>query len=309
MYLLIDYREQDFIDKLSSFCIIENEIVKAIKINGEEISIKITNLPIADFIITEDIHDNTTIKLAIERKSINDLYSSIIDGRFREQKSRLLDSLGDPNKICYLIEGFSSKLITVKKINMIRGSIVNLIFKHQYPVITTQDKLDTFNHILLLYKKHKNGEFSNNLDKNNKIDHTSMIDSKTYSGSIKLRRKCENIEDSKILHQLCLIPGISPTIANAIILWLRNKGTLPSNDVVDKGTLPSNDVVDKGTLQMTNSSVRQGTVCIKTIIDLYKEDDCNPELLFTDIIISSTEKRVRKVGRALSKKIYQYFCT
>ena len=180
MYLLIDYREQDFIDKLSSFCISENEIVKAIKINGEEISIKITNLPIADFIITEDIHDNTTIKLAIERKSINDLYSSIIDGRFREQKSRLLDSLGDPNKICYLIEGFSSKLITVKKINMIRGSIVNLIFKHQYPVITTQDKLDTFNHILLLYKKHKNGEFSNNLDKNNKIDHTSMIDSKTY---------------------------------------------------------------------------------------------------------------------------------
>ena len=298
MYLLIDYREQDFIDKLSSFCIIENEIVKAIKINGEEISIKITNLPIADFIITEDIHDNTTIKLAIERKSINDLYSSIIDGRFREQKSRLLDSLGDPNKICYLIEGFSSKLITVKKINMIRGSIVNLIFKHQYPVITTQDKLDTFNHILLLYKKHKNGEFSNNLDKNNKMDHTSMIDSKTYSGSIKLRRKCENIEDSKILHQLCLIPGISPTIANAIILWLQNKGTLPSNDVVDKGTL-----------QMTNSSVRQGTVCIKTIIDLYKEDDCNPELLFTDIIISSTEKRVRKVGRALSKKIYQYFCT
>jgi hypothetical protein len=42
MYLLIDYREQDFINKLSEFCIIENEIVKAIKINGEEISIKIT---------------------------------------------------------------------------------------------------------------------------------------------------------------------------------------------------------------------------------------------------------------------------
>ena len=136
MYLLIDYREQDFINKLSEFCIIENEIVKAIKINGEEISIKITNLPIADFIITEDIHDNTTIKLAIERKSINDLYSSIIDGRFREQKSRLLDSLGDSNKICYLIEGSSSKLITTKKVNMIRGSIVNLIFKHRYSVIT-----------------------------------------------------------------------------------------------------------------------------------------------------------------------------
>jgi len=267
MYLLIDYREQDFINKLSEFCIIENEIVKAIKINGEEISIKITNLPIADFIITEDIHDNTTIKLAIERKSINDLYSSIIDGRFREQKSRLLDSLGDSNKICYLIEGYSSKLITTKKVNMIRGSIVNLIFKHQYRVITTQNKLDTFDHILLLYKKYKNGEF--------------QITNQP-SETVKLIRKCENLENSKLLNQLCLIPGISPSIANAIILWLQDKSKVP---------------------------------CIKTIIDLYTKNENgalaqgDSELLFTEIIISSNEKRVRKVGKALSKKIYQYFCT
>lgn len=268
MYLLIDYREQDFINKLSEFCIIENEIVKAIKINGEEISIKITNLPIADFIITEDIHDNTTIKLAIERKSINDLYSSIIDGRFREQKSRLLDSLGDSNKICYLIEGSSSKIITTKKVNMIRGSIVNLIFKHRYSVITTQNKIDTFDHILLLYKKYKNGEF--------------QITNQPSENTVKLIRKCENLENSKLLNQLCLIPGISHPIANAIILWLQDKGEVP---------LPKTS--------------------IKTIIDLYNKNDCegDSELLFTEIIISSNEKRVRKVGKALSKKIYQYFCT
>jgi ERCC4-type nuclease len=263
MYLLIDYREQDFIDKLSEFCIIENEIAKAIKIKDEEISIKITNLPVADFIITEDIHDNSTIKLAIERKSINDLYSSIIDGRFREQKSRLLDSLGDANKICYLIEGTTSKLITSKKINMIRGSVLNLIFKHQYRVITTQNKLDTFDHILLLYKKHKCGEFSNN--------NLNIV-----KGSIKLQRKCEKIKDSKLLNQLCLIPGISPTIATAIISWLRDK--------------------------------HDRECSIKTIIDLYNENS-NPEIILADIIVSSSEKRVRKVGKALSKKIYQYFCT
>jgi ERCC4-type nuclease len=266
MYLLIDYREQDFINKLSEFCIIENEIAKAIKINGEEISIKITNLPIADFIITEDIHDRTTIKLAVERKSINDLYSSIIDGRFREQKSRLLDSLGDSNKICYLIEGSSSKLITTKKINMIRGSIVNLIFKHQYRVITTQNKLDTFDHILLLYKKHKNGEFQST--------------NQPSENTVKLIRKCENLENSKLLNQLCLIPGISPPIANAIILWLKNK----------------------------SEELGAGVVTVKTIIDLYNKNG-DSELLFTEIIISSNGKRVRKVGKALSKKIYQYLCT
>lgn len=287
MYLLVDYREQDFIEKLSKFCIIENEIAKSIKINGEEIAIKITNLPVADFIITEDIHDNTTIKLAIERKSINDLYSSIIDGRFREQKSRLLDSLGDHNKICYLIEGFSSKLITAKKINMIRGSIVNLIFKHQYRVITTQNKLDTFDHILLLYKKYKNGEFFTDIrgtllatDSSVRQGTLMTIDSSVRQGTVKLIRKCENIKDSKLLNQLCLIPGVSTPVANAIISWLQNKSD--------------------------NSEC-----CIKTIIDLYNGDDdlLHQELLFAEIIISSNEKRVRKVGRALSKKIYQYFCT
>jgi ERCC4-type nuclease len=272
MYLLIDYRERDFIDKLSEFCIIENEITRSVKINGQEISIKITNLPIADFIITRDIHDNNTIKLAIERKSTNDLYSSIIDGRFREQKSRLLDSLGDVNKICYLIEGTTSKLITTNKINIVRGSITNLIFKHQYRVITTQNKSDTFDYILLLYKKYKNGEFLNEHEKREKeeTEGQSSLDGKL----IKLQRKCEKIENSKLLNQLCLIPGISPTIANAIILWLKDKAPDSS---------PS----------------------IKNIIDLYKEHDN----ILADIIISSNEKRVRKVGKALSKKIYQYFCT
>lgn len=284
MYLLIDYREQDFINKLSEFCIIENEIVKAIKINDEEISIKITNLPIADFIITKDIHDNTTIKLAVERKSINDLYSSILDGRFREQKSRLLDSLGDSNKICYLIEGSSSKLITTKKINIIRGSIVNLIFKHQYRVITTQNKLDTFDHILLLYKKHKNGEFQNtNQPSESTLDTLQQMSNPSVrQGTVKLIRKCENLENSKLLNQLCLIPGISPPVANTIILWLQNKGKDDAN-----------------------------VVSIKTIIDLYNKNHCDldSELLFAEIIISSNGKRVRKVGKALSKKIYQYFCT
>ena len=279
----------------------------SVNIKDETILIKITNLPIGDFIITENLDDNSGIKLAIERKSLNDLYSSIIDGRFREQKSRLLDSIGETSKICYLIEGTLpinvgdgrgtllnggtfDKLITNKKSNMIRGSILNLIFKHNYRVLQTKNKVDTFDNILALYKKFASGDFSN----------TTSIQ---QGGVVKLIRRSENIKQLKLLNQLCLIPGVSPTIANAIIDWLKQKA----------------DTDD---------------CCIKTIIDLYndynKDDKVEEfdnldksnlgELLFADVIISPNQsqdtlkdtkdtKRVRKVGKALSKKIYEYFCT
>ena len=103
MYLLIDYREQDFIKKLSEFTFIENDVLKTITINNKDIHFKITNLIVGDFIIKESLENDNSIKVVIERKSIQDLNSSIKDNRFREQKSRLLESIGDPLKICYLI--------------------------------------------------------------------------------------------------------------------------------------------------------------------------------------------------------------
>ena len=252
MYLLIDYREQDFIKKLSEFCIIENEIPKEIIVNNNSILIKITNLPIGDFIITDEINDNSKIKIAIERKSISDLYSSIMDGRFREQKSRLLNSIGDSLKICYLIEGTTNFKVQNKKTNVIRGSILNLMFKHNYRVIQTENKLDTFDNILLLYKKFKNNDFTNLESDNNNIN------------SVKLIKRSENIKDSKLLYQLCLIPGISPKISNAIIDWL------------DKSVLTTNVGDD------TSKSESCIKTNIKSIIDLYEK--CNEEINVTQTL-------------------------
>jgi|688.fasta_scaffold44015_9 hypothetical protein len=51
MYLLIDYREQDFIKKLSEFTFIENDVLKTITINNKDVHFKITNLIVGDYII------------------------------------------------------------------------------------------------------------------------------------------------------------------------------------------------------------------------------------------------------------------
>ena len=156
MFLLVDYRENDYIKRLSEYCEIVNDQIIQTNIMNIDITFKITSLPIADYIILQDINDNNTIQLAIERKSIKDLCSSITDGRFREQKQRLLDSINDNNKICYLIEGSVVKNDRDIKNNLsntiINGSLLNLLFKHEYKTIQTENKQDTFNMILLLYK-------------------------------------------------------------------------------------------------------------------------------------------------------------
>lgn len=103
------------------------------------------NLPIGDFVIKND-HD---ILFVIERKTRSDLSASIIDGRFREQKQRLIDSVGDPSKIIYIIEG--SKKTKMDK--TLDSAIINLMIVHKYFVVTTKCPKDTMQKLEIICKK------------------------------------------------------------------------------------------------------------------------------------------------------------
>ena len=264
MYLLIDYREAAFINKLSEYDHIENDIPKSIEINNIKLDYKITSLPVGDFIIQKELHDNNTIEMTIERKSIKDLCASITDGRFREQKQRLLNSIGDCSKITYMIEGMKHMQIQDdKQLNMLSqvivdGSILNLIFKHNYKVVQTENKLDTFNNIVLLYKKFRNDDLKNDTD----IVH-----------NIRLIKRSEAMANHKLVHQLCLVSGVSSKIASVIISNLKIES-------------------------------------IKDLIQRYlsKLSEEEMELMLSEIVISENSGKVRKVGKAMSKKIYIYFC-
>jgi ERCC4-type nuclease len=293
MYLLIDYREQDFIKRLSEFCVIENDILKQVTLNNVEVKLKITNLPIADFIILENIDDINTICLAIERKSIRDLCSSITDGRFREQKARLLDSINDTSKICYLIEGtkhMADKTNTTLSHTIINGSLLNLVFKHKYKLIQTENKLDTFNNIILLYKKIKNQDFIIN----------EVLQSTSENYTVKLIKRSDKIKDNKLLNQLCLIPGVSKKIAEAIINYIIGGVSETNGDVSETN----------GDVSETNGDVSENTVSIKSLIDIYisLNEEIKCENYFTNVEMPGNGQKMRKIGKALSKKIYEYFC-
>lgn len=263
MYLLVDYRESAFINKLSEYSYIENDVLKAVEINNIEISYKITSLPVGDFIIQSDLSNIDTVEMIIERKSIKDLCASITDGRFREQKRRLFDSVKDSSRITYIIEGIRKIQVlegvekqNILSQNIISGSILNLIYKHNYRVVQTENKLDTFNNILLLYKKFKNGDFKQDIN----------------TQTVELVTKSKKISENKLINQLCLISGVSSKTADVVI----------------------------NEMKFTS---------IQDIITSYlsKSSEKEKEEMLCNIIIDNS-KKIRKVGNALSKKIYYYFC-
>ena len=93
MIIKIDTREGDLLRHI-------NGLVANIPI-FKQIVIKSETLPIGDIIIADDTDD----KLVIERKSVNDLLSSIKDGRYDEQSYRLNGLNHHNHNIIYLIEG------------------------------------------------------------------------------------------------------------------------------------------------------------------------------------------------------------
>lgn len=191
----------------------ESKIIKYFQEFKEDSSIvySINNLPIGDFIFK----NSDDIVYIIERKSIQDLSSSIIDGRFREQKQRLLESVQYPEKIIYIIEGQTSTYEQTVPKSTLNSSILNLMFKHKYNVIQTSNVLETYETIVMLYNKLLNDDFK--------------ISERTNITVNKLIKKSNVINDNILIHMLSVIPGVSVNIAKKISEQYKNLPELINN--------------------------------------------------------------------------------
>jgi len=157
-----------------------------------------------------DIHikfNNTTY--IYERKTVNDLLSSVKDGRYKEQKHRLLAS--DAASINYIIEGdniTSSKNFANQK--LLTSIYLNSIYRDKINIFFSLNTEDTCTFILLLAIKiiDKPENFILNSN-NNQEDYIDICKIKT--------KKCSNIDkDTCYLLQLSQIPTISKEIAKKI---------------------------------------------------------------------------------------------
>jgi ERCC4-type nuclease len=105
MLIKVDTRETALLQQINYLV----ETVTSFKF----LTIKTETLPLGDIIINDDKED----KLIIERKSINDLMSSIKDGRYEEQSYRLNGLEHHNHNIIYLIEGDVNRVNKFKPIS------------------------------------------------------------------------------------------------------------------------------------------------------------------------------------------------
>lgn len=280
--LVIDYREHNIKDYFDNYDFSKDKNLKNIVYNVE-------NLDLGDILIKKD----EKVVLIIERKTLQDLYSSINDGRYKEQKIRLKNNYNS-KQILYIIEDCNVKFIKNKFSNfesIINGAIINSIFRDDIKLIRTKSVDETILYIKTLMKKVKNNieffeyhnasdnlklksEVSCNTSSNNSKD-VKIIEIKSnsvgnsYVDNIKIKKKENNNPKNCNIIMLCQVPGVSTKISKTIF---------------DKYTNLSNLVLEYNKLETLKEK----------------------EILLKDYTYPINQNKTRKIGPVLSKRIYEY---
>ncbi len=198
-----------------------------------------------------DIHiifnDNTYV---YERKTMTDLISSVKDGRYKEQKLRLLTAYN--NNVNYIIEGTDIIASNNNHHQELLTSIYyNSIYRDNIKVFFTKNINDTITFILLLCTK-----IINKPDNFNKRELSTE-----YIDNCKIKtKKIENIDkETCYLLQLSQIPGISKQIAKNI------KDIYPSMNILLK-TLNENENPAKLLMQISNIGQQKANKIIEYLL-------------------------------------------
>jgi ERCC4-type nuclease len=171
----------------------------------DQISIMQEPLDIGDIHIKYD-----DIFYIFERKTPADLIASIKDGRYKEQKARLLSN-ANLQDISYIIEGdnvISTQTYSQNK-SMLLGSYLHSMFRDNIRLLFTKNMTETTTLLLTIATK-----IIDNPDKFTK----STTASADYTDMLKLKqKKIENIDPHTCyVMQLAQIPHISNVIAKQI---------------------------------------------------------------------------------------------
>ncbi len=201
MQIKVDIREHTLIKLLKA---LNNDY-------GFNFDISVERLDLGDISIWNEGEE----LLLLERKSLNDLASSITDGRYAEQSYRLNGHSLHNHNIVYLIEGnistFSGKWSRIKP-----GTLYTTMFSIQYfkgfSMIRTFDIMETAEYILRVCDK-----LSRSSDKFG-FYHESFQPKKKNYAQVVHKEKKKNITPENIGGIiLSQIPGISSKTSSAVI--------------------------------------------------------------------------------------------
>jgi ERCC4-type nuclease len=188
----IDNRERDIIQKF------DDNIVKE-------------NLDIGDIQIIYKDNNDEKLLVIIERKTYDDLSTSIKDGRYKEQKNRILNSISNNIRKIYLLEGNKNDFTLSK--NVLDGTIMNTIIRDNIHIFISKNIDETIkfiNNILKNIDKYKDNIINNqhNIETNNVLINTS--------------KKSNMSSETCFINMMSGIPGISKKTSLKFIEKFKN---------------------------------------------------------------------------------------
>jgi len=129
----------------------ERELIK--QFQGDHVEVRM--LELGDALIEAD----EGVMFVLERKTYDDLYASVKDGRYQNQKTRLMATY-DVKKVVYVIEGRVDEMafattMSNPQTKICLGCIYNMTFRDHLKIVRTRDLGDTAAFIQGLYDRIK----------------------------------------------------------------------------------------------------------------------------------------------------------
>ena len=176
----------------------ENKLIELFEKNNINIIKK--NLEIGDILI---IYEEKPI-IIIERKTLSDLSASIKDGRYKEQKIRLIHNYKNCKKI-YLIENSGNFDLSN---SILLSTKINGILRDNIYILESSSLINTYEILNKIMK---------NIPKYLDILIGIKNNDESYISCIQVNKKANLNKESIEILQLSVIPGISKNIAKVIL--------------------------------------------------------------------------------------------
>lgn len=242
----IDSRERDLIDLFS----------------GEEFTTE--QMEVGDILIYTDKHE-----FLIERKTIKDMNSSLMDNRYIEQKIRMMsykDNCKKNVKLFYLIETNGCDLF-LNENKYCKGVYFNNLCKNIFKPILSKNLNETVNIIKHLQKLIKTPKKFISKSNNNKTEEQSKS---FYSNIVRIKKK-ENINFYTYFPIILkTIPSISNTKANSIVEYF-------NNDIMNFMRLITNngkkDVIEDLSNIKINNKTKLGKITAEKIYNMFVRNE------------------------------------
>ncbi len=162
------------------------------------------------------------IDYVIERKTIKDLLASVKDGRYKEQKGRILSQIEQKNvgAFFYIIEGSSHYLKPYEK-TIYQGALISISLRDTIHIIKTDTLYDTGDFLVRLYKRLIKEDLSGKKRDIQDIQDIRGNNNETqpikYIETLKASKKANIDAPTSQMMALGVVPGISYKMATAII--------------------------------------------------------------------------------------------